>query len=117
MTGFRLYRTADERLDEVWSYTYEKWGEQQAEKYIKGLFDYFQKLSDNKLLWCSLPGRLVVPEQLDIALYFGRYKQHWIFFKELSSGDIGIAAILHDAMDIPVRLQDDLSKLSIVKDE
>jgi len=111
MTNYRFFHTADNRQDEIWDYTLKNWGEKQAEKYISELHQHLAKLSDNKLLWHSLPGNLAVPNDLEISVYFSHFKHHYIFFRELSGGAIGIMTILHDSMDIPVRLGEDLKQI------
>ena len=108
MAKYRFFHTADKRQDEIWDYTLENWGEKQAEKYIIELHEHLAKLSSNKLLWRTLPGNLAVPDDLDIHVYFSHYRHHYIFFRELSDGHIGIMTILHNSMDIPVKLNQDL---------
>jgi len=75
------------------------------------LHDRLQDLADKKKTWRTLPNSLIVPPDLDISAYFSRYDHHYIFFRELSAGTIGILSILHDSMDIPVRLFKDLEKI------
>ena len=45
MTAFRVQGGAGHRLDEVYSYTRQKWGEAQAERTIRGLFDKFESIA------------------------------------------------------------------------
>lgn len=111
MSGYRFYPTADARQDEIWDYTLNEWGEQQAEKYIIELHSHLSKLANNKLLWQDLPTRLVIPNDLSLSVYFSHYSKHYIFFRELSDGTIGIMTILHETMDVPIRLKEDLTKL------
>ncbi|VAX07454.1 hypothetical protein MNBD_GAMMA26-738 [hydrothermal vent metagenome] len=111
MANYRFYPAADQRQDEIWGYTCEQWGEAQAEKYIRGLHSHIQELADRKRLWKSLPGTLIVPPDLDIDVFFSRYEHHYLFFRELSDGAIGVMSILHEAMDIPVRLGEDLGQI------
>jgi len=35
-----------------------------------------------------------------------------VFFRELDTGDLGVMSILHERMDLPVRLKEDLVALS-----
>ena len=41
MSGFRVQRAAGYRLDEIYVYTRDRWGEEQADRYINGLFARF----------------------------------------------------------------------------
>jgi plasmid stabilization system protein ParE len=116
MTGYRFYPTADKAQDDIWDYSVRKWGEAQAETYIKGLHEHLQKLADRELRWLDLPVALVIPEDLQIEAWFSKYRHHMIFFKLLSDGDLGIMSILHEAMDMPVRLAEDLQKISDQKE-
>jgi len=104
----RFYHVADRRLDEIWEYSCTHWGEAQAEKYIEGLFSHLQKAANRAIPWNALPQRLVAPVGVSHGVYMTRYKKHSIFFRELSGGSLGILSILHNAMNIPVRLQEDL---------
>ena len=42
-----------------------------------------------------------------IGVFFIRYQHHYLFFRELSDGTLGVISILHENMDIPARLRDD----------
>jgi len=113
VAGARFYPVADKRQDDIWDYTVEYWGEQQAEIYIVELHAHIKKLVTNKLLWQLLPNPLIIPQDLSLSVYFSHYGKHTLFFRELSDGVIGIMTILHETMDIPVRLSEDLRKINI----
>lgn len=55
-----------------------------------------------------LPGDLAIPADLTTWAFFTGYDRHYLFFRELTNGMIGVMAILHERMDIPVRLLEDL---------
>ncbi|MFW5426341.1 MAG: type II toxin-antitoxin system RelE/ParE family toxin [Methylophagaceae bacterium] len=112
MAGYLFYPTADQRQDEIWDYTVGQWDEIQAEKYITELHQHLNNLASNRLLWHTLPNKLIIPQDLSLSVYFSRYGNHIIFFRELSSGMIGIMTILHETMDLPVRLSEDLRKIN-----
>ena len=108
MADYRFSPAADKRQDEIWEYTTEQWGEDQAKKYILGLHNHLQKLANKEIPWLLLPTSLLVPSDLNLSIFFSRYEKHYIFFRELSSNDIGVISILHGAMQVPVRLNEDL---------
>ena len=116
MARYRFYPPADARQDEIWRYTVKTWSVEQAKVYIRGLHDHLQKLADEELFWHRLPRRLVVPTDLKIETYLSRYEKHYIFFRELSDG-IGVMSILHENMNMPVRLKEDLQRLQKDVDE
>ena len=108
---YRFYSAADSAQDSIWRYTAGTWGETQAEKYVKGLHAHLEETANDRNRWRQLPQELSVPTDLDTAVYFSRYEHHYIFFRELSNGILGIMSILHGRMDLPVRLNHDLEKL------
>ena len=111
MTGYRFYPRADTAQDKIWRDTFETWGETQAATYIRGLHAHLQRLCENRLVWRRLPQKLAVPSDIKREAYFSRYEHHYIFFRELDNGDLGVMSILHERMDLPVRLKDDLAAL------
>ena len=98
---FRFFPKANKRLDEIWQYTAEQWDQEQAEKYIRGLFNALEKLADQRSLWCALK------QSGFEGVYFFRYKHHFVFFRELNDYQIGVISILHEKMDLPHRLKED----------
>ncbi|WP_237154443.1 type II toxin-antitoxin system RelE/ParE family toxin [Oryzibacter oryziterrae] len=112
MAGYRFFGRADAAQDQIYRDTAEKWGEDQAEAYIRGLHMYLQKLASNRMLWRRLPRKLTVPPELARDAYFSRYEHHFVFFRLLDDGAIGVMSILHERMNIPVRLREDLLALS-----
>jgi len=112
MIGYKFFPPADKSQDEIWDYTYKEWGAAQADKYITGLHSHIQKLADKKLLWRPVPKSLVLPPDLEMEVFFSRYERHYLFFRELTEDMIGIMSILHDSMHIPVRLREDLEKIT-----
>lgn len=86
-THVRVQEAASCRLDEIYRYTRDRCGEQQAERYITGLFEAFDGIASHKI--SSKP----VPAEFDIEGYFFRYER-----RRLSNGDMGIVTILHERM-------------------
>jgi plasmid stabilization system protein ParE len=111
MASYRFFPSADKRQDEIWEYICEQWGEDQAKKYIRGLHDHLQRLANKGHPWRPLPRYLVVPLDLATSIFMSHYKKHYIFFRELSDGDIGVISILHEVMHVPIRLNEDLGKI------
>ena len=44
MAAIRIQEGTSHRLDDIYRYTRDRWGDDQAEKYITGLFDAFDKI-------------------------------------------------------------------------
>lgn len=97
----RFLRAARLRLLEIWDYTEAKWGVDQADRYLRGLDAAIQETADARHRW-----RPVVDELLP-EVYFVRYERHFIFFRVLSPDAIGVISVLHETMNIPMRLRED----------
>ena len=108
MNLYRLYPRADKQQDKIWQYTVEKWSIEQADKYILGLHEHFEKLANKEKPWRKL---LSTKLSLSKEAYFSRYKKHFVFFTKLPNNAIGVISILHETMDIPTRLRKDLNKI------
>jgi toxin ParE1/3/4 len=87
-----IQEAAGFRLDEIFRYTREKWGTDQAEKYVSGIFQAFEQIEVKAIK--STP----VPAEFGVDGYFFRYESHFVYWRRLSSGDIGIVTILHQRM-------------------
>lgn len=87
MATSRIQEGASHRLDGVYSYTRDRWGNDQAEKYIKGLFAAFDKIAAHGV--ASKP----IPAEFGVEGFFFRYKPHFVYWRHLSHGDIGIVTI------------------------
>ena len=101
MARFLLQEAASHRIDEIYRYTRERWGEEKAESYITGLFEAFEKVETHKVL--SRP----VPAEFGVEGFFFRYEKHFVYWKHLGNGDIGIVTILHERMHQIERFKDD----------
>ena len=100
--AIRVQEAASVRLDEIYRYTRDQWGEAQAETYITGLFDAFAKIETRGV---SRP----VPAEFGVEGYFFRYERHFVYWKRLSNGDIGIVTILHERMHQIEPFKDDFA--------
>jgi len=76
-------------------------GEQQAERYITGLFEAFDGIESGRTL--SGP----IPAEFAIEGCFFRYQRHFVYWRRLSDGDIGIVTILHERMHQLDRLREE----------
>ncbi len=102
MPGIRVQQAAALRLDEIYHYTRDHWGEQQAERYIEGLFRAAQGLASHTTLSWPIPADFGITDG-----YFFRYQHHFVYWRTLSSGDIGIVTVLHEKMHQIERFRDD----------
>jgi toxin ParE1/3/4 len=101
LTNILILDAAGHRLDEVYRYTLEEWGEEQAERYIRGLFDAFGRIEKHEIF--SRP----IPAEYGVDGYWFRYEKHFVYWKKLSTGQIGIVTVLHERMFRADRLKED----------
>jgi len=102
MAAVRIQEAASHRLDEVFRYTRGLWGAEQADRYILGLFEAFDRIETHEVL--STP----VPAEFGVEGYFFRYERHFVYWRTLSNGDIGIVTILHERMHQIDRFREEL---------
>ena len=100
----RIYPAAKKQILEIWGYTARAWSEDQADKYIRELVAAIHAAVGNRHRW-----RPVMDEDLQ-AVFFFRYQHHYVFFRELSKGSLGVISILHEKIDIPSRLREDFEQ-------
>ena len=101
MAVVRIQEAASHRLDEIYRFTRDQWGATQADRYITGLFETFGKIDSHGAI--SRP----VPAEFGVDGYFVRCERHFIYWRRLSNGDIGIVTILHERMHRIDRLRED----------
>ena len=99
--AIRIQEAASVRLDEIYRYRRDTWGEAQAETYITGLFAAFEQIETR-----AVHSR-AVPAEFGVEGYFFRYERHFVYWKHLSNGAIGIVTILHERMHQIDRLKED----------
>ncbi len=101
MVRFLIQEAASHRIDEIYRYTLKRWSSVQAEDYINGLFTAFEKIESHEVL--SHP----IPAEFAVDGFFFRYQKHFVYWRYLSTGDVGIVTILHERMHQIERFKDD----------
>lgn len=99
--GFRVSRAAGQRLDEIFVYTRDTWGDEQAERYVRGLFATFEDIAARRATWRQIPA------EFGIDGYFCRYERHVVYWRVLEDGAVGIATVLHERMHQLDRFRED----------
>ena len=102
MSAFRVQRAAGNRLDEIYVYTRERWGDDQAERYINGLFERFAAIAAREFPWRTISA------ELGVSGFVCGYEHHFIYWKILADGTVGIVTILHERMHQIERFREDL---------
>ena len=104
MKAVRVQEAAALRIDEIYRYSRERWGTDRAEAYIVGLFEACERIGDG-----GVPSR-PVPAELGVDGYVFRYEKHFIYWKTLGNGDIGIVTVLHERMHRMDRFREDVGE-------
>ena len=104
MTPVRVQEAASVRIDEIYRYTRDRWGAAQADAYITGLFEAFKSIEAGGIR--SRP----IPAEFRVKGYVFRYERHFVYWKTLENGDIGIVTVLHERMHQIDRFREDLGE-------
>lgn len=102
MAGFRVQDRAGRRLDEIYVYTRDRWGDAQAARYIHGLFERFGEIAARKVPWRAIHA------EFGVDGFFSRFEHHIIYWRLLPDGTVGIVTVLHERMHQIERFRDDL---------
>lgn len=76
-------------------------GGEQADRYITGLFEAFGKIETHGV--ASRP----IPAEFGVDGYVFRHQSHFVYWRRLGDGDIGIVTILHERMHQIARFRED----------
>lgn len=102
--AIRVQEAASLRLDEIYRYMRDRWGAEQADRYITDLFAAFGQIESHGV--ASRP----IPAEFEVEGFCFRRAHHFVYWRRLTNGDVGIVAILHDRMHQMDRFRDDLPK-------
>lgn len=102
--AIRVQESASLRLDEIYRYTRNRWGAEQADRYINDLFATFERIEDHSV--ASRP----IPAEFGVAGFYFPHEHHFVYWRRLSNGDVGIVTILHERMHQMDRFREDLPK-------
>lgn len=101
MSAFRVQAGAAARIDQIYVYTRDRWGDAQAERYLRGLFERFEAIAARRFPWRPIPA------EFGVDGHVCRYESHFIYWKVLEDGAIGIVTVLHARMHQMARFKDD----------
>ena len=99
MAKYKLTNKAVDDLTQIWNYTFNKWSENQADKYYQMLIDTCEGVANNSDLGKNYSG---VTENL-LGFKVGR---HIIFYRFIGENEIEITRILHEQTDLKNRIKD-----------
>jgi len=99
--GYKVLKATATRLDNIYQYTCQQWGQAQAEQYIKGLFNHFEALAKGEIAIKPIPA------EFGVQGFVSCYQHHLVYSKPLSTGRVGIVTVLHERMHQIERFNDD----------
>jgi len=91
MAVYKLSGKASADVDEIYEYTIVNFGIEQARRYLLGLGDCFQALTEN-----PLQGRAAGELASELRRY--EYQSHVVFYREMEQYTL-IVRVLHKSMD------------------
>jgi toxin ParE1/3/4 len=97
----RIQEVASLRLDEIYRYTRDQWGADQADRYVTDLFAAFDRIESHGV--ASRP----IPAELEVEGFYFRHAHHFVYWRRLQNGDVGIVTILHERMHQMDRFRED----------
>lgn len=98
MAKYRLTNEAIRDLDEIWSFTYEKWSVDQADRYYNLIIDEIEYIASNPLLGRSM-------DHIKEGYRLSKVKSHLVFYRIGLDKTVEIVRILHQRMDVENRMK------------
>lgn len=100
MTEIVVLDTAKAHIEDIYVYSFRRWGSKQADDYLDGLYAMFEAIAERSISWRAISARF----ELDVDGFFASYRSHFVFWREMGQDEIGIFAVLHQSRDIGNRL-------------
>jgi toxin ParE1/3/4 len=92
MARYTLLPAAIDHLDGIFDYSLRTWGEQQAEAYLRELFEAFEGIASDKAV------RRAIPVEFEVDGFFIHHGYHFIYWCELPEDGVEIATVLNERM-------------------
>ena len=99
MAKYKLTTKAVDDLTKIWNYPFDKWSENQADKYYFMLLENCNEVAFNP----ELGKKYSVIEENLLGFKAG---SHIIFYRKIEENEVEIARILHEQMDLKNRIKE-----------
>lgn len=106
---YSFHPNADRQQNDIWFYTYQKWGIDQADSYIDGLHNRLVEIVEE-----SFSTLRDLPQVVSSEVKFFKYGSHYVFVKILNNSEkkhLFVLSILHKNTDYLVRINAELNQL------
>jgi toxin ParE1/3/4 len=97
MAKYKFTNKAVDDLSAIWSYTFDKWSEKQADAYYIMLVENCKKVASSPQLGKNYSG-------VTANLLGFRAGKHIIFYRKIEENEVEITRILHEQMDLKHRI-------------
>lgn len=97
MANVVLRQKAIDDLNTIWVYSFEKWSENQANKYYSLIRHACNEIGKNPTIG-------EVYNEISENLYGLKSGKHILFYQLLSGDEIDVIRILHESMDLKTRM-------------
>ena len=95
---YELSDIADGYVDEIFRYSRQTWGDEQARRYVSGLYDCFAAIANRHVPWRTIDADLGNG-------YVCRYERHRVYWRAIDDRRVVILAVLHESMHESGRLR------------
>ena len=95
--NYQISVKANEDIEAIWLYTFENWGQEQADRYYNLILNEIEYIAENFESGKSM-------EFLRKSYRATKVKSHLIFYRKNKKNTVEIIRILHQKMDIENRL-------------
>ena len=92
MRAVRVQAAASKRIDQIYRYTRNHWGDKQAVSYLDGLCATFEQFAAGEVQSRK------IPSDFGVHGFYCRYEKHYVYWKYLENADVGIVTVLHERM-------------------
>ena len=99
MKNYKITNQAVNDLDEIWTYTFENWSVEQADRYYSLIIEEIEYLAEN-------PGVGTSMDFIKSGYRSSKVKSHLIFYKLGTKKIIEVVRVLHQSMDIKKRIEE-----------
>jgi len=96
VTGFRISGPAEADLEDIARYTEQQWGRSQRDRYLLGMNDKFEALSQAPIIAAERT-------EFEPPVRIHHHEKHLIVYVIDDSG-ILIVRVLHENMDVPAHI-------------
>ncbi|UVO49504.1 type II toxin-antitoxin system RelE/ParE family toxin [Sphingomonas sp. SUN019] len=86
-------------LENIYDYTFRRWGRAQADKYSDQLLDVIERIAARQVPW------RVISADVGVDGYHYRCSAHFVYWRVARDGSIRVVAILHQQMHQVERLR------------